>query len=332
MDIDEKRSVVVTGGSAGVGRAVAIRFARAGAQVSLIGRSREGLESAKRDIEAGGGVAAIYPVDVSDCRSVFLAADDIAMRCDGIDIWINNATASMFAPASEMTSEEFGRITAVAYLGYVHGAMAALKHMRPKNRGVIVQVGSALSYRAIPLQSAYCGAKFAIRAFTDSLRSELRHEKSGVRLTMIQLPAVNTPQFNWARNRLPYRPRPIAPVFRPEDIGDIIFRAAQKAPREVWVGVPTLKIILGAAVAPVLLDRYLARAGYDGQMSDETETGARADNLFEPVHAHATRGRFCAEAKGRPIAFNPEWLRALFGALLAILVVCGAIAALIVLR
>lgn len=310
-------SVVITGGSAGVGLATAVRFARAGARISIIARSRAGLEAAKRKIDAQGGAAEIFAADVADGKALFEAADEIAARRGGVDVWINNAMATMFAPVSEMTCEEFSRITAVTYLGYVHGTMAALKHMRPKNEGTIVQVGSALSYRAIPLQSAYCGAKFAIRAFTDALRSELLHDGARIRLTMVQLPAVNTPQFDWARNRFGFRPRPLPPVFRPEDIAEIIYRAASRAPREVWVGAPALKIIAGAVAAPGYLDRALSKIGYEGQFASEKETPDRRDNLFAPVDGeHSVEGRFSAEAKRAPIAVDPRWLRIFLGALL----------------
>jgi NADP-dependent 3-hydroxy acid dehydrogenase YdfG len=313
-------SVVITGATAGVGRATALRFAREGARVCAIARSEAGLATARREIEAAGGEALTFSVDVSDCAALEAAADEVARRWGGIDVWINNAMATMFAPVSQMTSEEYARITSVTYLGYVYGTMAALAHMRPKSRGTIVQVGSALAYRAIPLQSAYCGAKFAIRAFTDALRSELIHDKSGVRLTMVQLPAVNTPQFEWARNRMPGKPRPLPPVFDPQDIAQIIYRAALDAPREIWVGTPSLKIIAGTIAAPGWLDRHLAKTAYEGQVAAGGAGSDRNGNLFAPAQdGHELRGRFSRETQPRPMPFDPPVLRLGLASLVALL-------------
>ena len=245
------RTVVITGASAGVGRASAIAFAQKGWNVALIARGKEGLEGARRDVEAAGGHALVLPLDVADADAVFAAADQVVARWGRIDVWINDAMVTIFAPVKEITPEEFRRVTEVTYLGQVHGTMAALKHMRPRNQGTIVQVGSALSYRAIPLQSAYCGAKFAIRGFTDSLRSELEHEQSRIRLTMVQLPAVNTPQFDWARSRMPRKLQPVPPIYQPEAIASEIVRAALEAPRELWIGRSALKAIFGGDVAAV---------------------------------------------------------------------------------
>jgi NAD(P)-dependent dehydrogenase (short-subunit alcohol dehydrogenase family) len=223
---------------------------------------------------------------------------------------VNNAMATIFAPLTEISPAEFRRATEVTYLGYVFGTMAALRHMRPRNRGTIIQVGSALSYRAIPLQSAYCGAKFAIRGFTDALRSELRHERSCIRITMVQLPAVNTPQFDWARNKLPFRLQPVPPIHQPEPAAETIFRAARRAPRELWVGFPAIQAILGNMAMPGLLDVFLARRGYDGQLTSEPEPSMRAGNLFEPVPGvHTAHGRFDDRARGRVLAFNPALVR-----------------------
>jgi NADP-dependent 3-hydroxy acid dehydrogenase YdfG len=310
--MNSRQTVVVTGGSAGLGRAIALRFAQERFRVSLIARSSEGLESAKQEIENSGGQVLAFALDVSDSAEMFRAADETVQRWGAIDIWINNAMVTMFSPVSEMSVEEFRRITEVTYLGYVHGTMAALRHMRPRNSGTIVQIGSALAYRAIPLQSAYCGAKFAIRGFTDSLRSELIHERSKIRLTMIQLPAVNTPQFDWARNRFPFRPQPLPPIFQPEAIADKVFRAVKNPPRELWVGLPAIKAIAGTLAAPGLLDRYLAKSGYDGQFSQERAHVDATDNLFEAARfGHVVRGRFSREAKQRVIAVKPSVLRAL---------------------
>jgi NAD(P)-dependent dehydrogenase (short-subunit alcohol dehydrogenase family) len=320
------RSLVVTGGTAGVGRAVALRFARAGDRVCVVGRAQSGVDATVREIGAAGAEAFGVAADVSERHALFAVADAAAERWGGIDVWVNNAMATMFAPVAEMTCEEYERITAVTYLGYVYGTMAALKHMRAENRGAIMQVGSALSYRAIPLQSAYCGAKFAVRAFTDALRSELIHDGSNVRLTMLQLPAVNTPQFNWARNRMGLKARPVPPVFEPEDIAEIVFKAARDAPREVWIGWPTLKLIAGAVTVPGYLDRYLAKAGYEGQVTGETETDPEG-NLFEAkTNGHAARGRFANEAKPAPIAFNPALIRG--GIVVAALAIAGLLVAL----
>ncbi len=320
------RSVIITGGTAGVGRATALRFARAGDRVCVVGRAQSGVDATVREIAAAGAEAFGVAADVGERQSLFNVADQVAQSWGGIDVWVNNAMATMFAPVAEMTCEEYERITAVTYLGYVYGTMAALKHMRVKDRGVIVQVGSALSYRAIPLQSAYCGAKFAVRAFTDALRSELLHDRSHVRLTMLQLPAVNTPQFNWARNRMDGKPRPVPPVFEPEDIAEIVFKAARDAPREVWIGWPTLKLIAGAIAVPGYLDRYLAKAGVEGQVTREMETDPEG-NLFEAVaNGHAARGRFTNEAKPAPPAFDPSLVRG--GIVFAALVIAALLGAL----
>ena len=304
-------TVVVTGASAGVGRATAIAFARMGWNVALIARGREGLESAKRDVEAAGGRGLVLPLDVADAEAVFAAADRVIAEWGSIDVWINDAMATIFAPVKDITPEEFRRVTEVTYLGQVHGTMAALKHMRPRNEGTIVQVGSALSYRAIPLQSAYCGAKFAIRGFTDALRSELKHERSRIRLTMVQLPAVNTPQFDWARSRLPRKLQPVPPIYQPEAIAREIVRAAREAPRELWIGTPALKAIFGTMVLPLLGDHILAQEGYTGQMTDEVATPDRQDNLFEPVQTDpGARGRFDRSARHEVWGFDPVRLRA----------------------
>lgn len=306
----EGRVTVVTGGSAGVGRAIALRFARAGDRVAVIGRSRAGVDSTVREIESAGGQALALVADVGDAAAVAMAADTVADDWGGIDVWVNNAMATLFAPLSQVSPEEFRRVTEVTYLGCVHGTMAALKHMRPRDRGLILQVGSALSYRGIPLQAAYCGAKFAIRGFTDALRSELLHEGSAVRVTMLQLPAVNTPQFDWARNLFPTRPRPVAPVFDPEAVAETAWRASWRAPREVWIGLPTLKVIAGALLAPAWLDRYLAGPGWEGQLSPEPDSPERPDNLFHPVEGgHRAEGRFSTEARRSVTAFDPAMTR-----------------------
>ncbi len=317
----DRRSVVITGASAGVGRAIALKFAREGARLTLIARSPEGLESARRNVVAAGGKAIVIPLDVAAAEAVDGAAQTAADHWGGIDVWINNAMVTMFAPLSAMSAEEFRRITEVDYLGYVHGTIAALRHMRARNAGTIIQIGSALSHRAIPLQSAYCGAKFAIRGFTEALRSELIHDKLDIRLTIVQLPAVNTPQFDWARNAFPNRPQPVPPIFAPEAIADAVYRAARNAPRDVWLGFSSLKAIVGGALVPNFVDRYLARAGYEGQFTQEAQPPGQKDNLFQPSDLpHSTHGRFGERSRSRVSAFSPMWLRFLaFAALLSLL-------------
>jgi NAD(P)-dependent dehydrogenase (short-subunit alcohol dehydrogenase family) len=302
--------VVVTGASAGVGRATAVEFGRRGYCVGLVARGADGLDGARREVQAVGGHPIVMHADVSDAEAVFHCADRVVEEFGRIDVWVNDAMATIFAPVHDITPKEFRRVTEVTYLGQVYGTMAALKHMRPANRGTIVQVGSALSYRAIPLQSAYCGAKFAIRGFTDALRSELKHDRSGVRLTMVQLPAVNTPQFDWSRSRLPKRLQPVPPIYQPEAIAREIFRAAIKAPRELWVGRPALKAIIGTMLLPHLGDRILAREGYSGQMTTEAADIQPPDNLFKPVSGDAgMHGRFDRKANDTVIGFNPGLLR-----------------------
>jgi NAD(P)-dependent dehydrogenase (short-subunit alcohol dehydrogenase family) len=309
--MSNRRTVVVTGASAGVGRAVAIAFAQNGWNVALIARGKKGLESARRDVETAGGHALVLALDVADASAVFAAADQVISEWGHIDVWVNDAMATIFAPVKEIQPDEFRRVTEVTYLGQVHGTMAALKHMRPRNRGTIVQVGSALSYRAIPLQSAYCGAKFAIRGFTDALRSELEHEQSGIRLTMVQLPAVNTPQFDWARSRLPRKLQPVPPIYQPEAIAKEIVRAAREAPRELWIGRSALKAIFGGMLLPLLGDRILANEGYSGQMTKELASPDRRDNLFEPVPSDpGVHGRFDRSAQREVAGFDPARLRA----------------------
>ena len=285
--------VVITGSSAGVGRATAHRFARDGASVALLARASKALDGAVAELRNMGCNVLGIPVDVADAAQVEAAAERVEQELGPIDVWINAAMATIFAPVSEISAEEFRRATEVTYLGTVHGSMAALKRMRARNHGTIVQVGSALAYRAIPLQSAYCGAKFAIRGFTDALRVELLHDKSKVHVTMVQLSAFNTPQFQWGRTRLPRRPQPVPPIFQPEVAADGIHYAAQHRRREVWVGYPAVKAIIGNGLVPGLADRILAKQGYAGQMDDQPVPANRPDNLFESVDRDfGTHGRF----------------------------------------
>jgi len=295
---DAIETVVITGASAGVGRAIARKFATNGARIGLLARGREGLEAARKEVEELGGKALVVIVDVAYADQVEGAAERIEAELGGIDIWINNAMTSVFSPIKQMMPEEFRRVTEVTYLGCVHGTLAALKPMLRRNRGVIVQVGSALAYRAIPLQSAYCAAKHAMKGFTESLRCELMHDKSSVQVTMVQLPALNTPQFGWVKSRLPRRAQPVPPIFQPEVAADAIYFAARNPRREFYVGSPTPAVIIANKIAPAVLDYYLARTGYDSQQYDGPEDQHRPDNLFEPVPGdHGAHGDFDSRAK-----------------------------------
>src|SRR5438105_12921697 len=275
--------VVITGASAGVGRAAAQAFGRRKAKVGLIARGRDGLEAAKREIEAAGGEAIVLPLDVSDADAVEQAADEVERAFGPIDIWVNNAMLSVFSPIAEMTPDDYRRVTEVTYLGYVWGTLAALRRMKPRDRGAIVQVGSALAYRGIPLQSAYCAAKHAVQGFHDSLRSELIHDGSNVRVVMVQMPALNTPQFRWVKSRLPRKAQPVPPIFQPEVAAEAIVWAAYSDRREINVGWPTSKAVIGNNFFPGYGDRFLARNGYDAQMIDEPEDPNRPDNLWSPL-------------------------------------------------
>jgi short-subunit dehydrogenase len=285
--------VVITGASAGVGRATARAFARRGARIGLLARGEDGLEGARADVEKEGGKALAIPTDVAHSQDVEAAAEAVEKAFGPIDIWVNNAMTTVFSPLKEITPEEFKRATEVTYLGTVYGTMAALKSMYARNRGCIVQVGSALAYRSIPLQSPYCGAKHAILGFTDSLRSELIHDHSNIHLTMVQMPALNTPQFSWCKTKLPRHPQPVPPIFQPEVAAEAIVWAAHHKRREVYVGGPTIQAIEGNKIAPGWLDHYLALTCFDGQQTSETVSSDRPNNLFNPVPGdHGAHGIF----------------------------------------
>ncbi|GAA2047845.1 SDR family oxidoreductase [Leifsonia soli] len=290
IDLNDK-TVVVTGASGGIGRAAAIAFAQHGARVALLARGEAGLAGAKRDVELAGGSSITIPVDVSDADAVERAADTVERELGPIDIWVNVAFSSVFARFHEISPEEYRRATEVSYLGYVYGTMAALERMRRRNRGTIVQVGSALAYRGIPLQTAYCGAKHAIQGFNESLRCELLHEKSAIRTTMVQMPALNTTQFTWVLSRLPEQAQPVPPIYQPEVAGRAIaWAAAHPRRREYWVGASTVATLLGNAVAPGLLDRYLARTGFASQQTGEPRPDDQPVNLWEPADQQIDRG------------------------------------------
>lgn len=292
--------VVITGASAGVGRATARRFAGDGAAVALLSRNAARLDAAAADIRATGAQALTIVVDVADAEAVERAAERVEAELGPIDVWVNNAMVSVFSPVAELRADEVRRVTEVTYLGCVHGTLSALRRMRPRDSGTIVQVGSALAYRSIPLQAAYCAAKHAVVGFSDSLRVELLHEGSGVRVTNVHLPALNTPQFEWVRSRLPRRPQPVPPIFQPEVAATAIVWAARHAPRQVTVAYPTVGAVFGQRLFPGLLDRYLARSGFDSQQTDEPAEAGRADNLFGTVDGeYAAHGRFDQQAKAR---------------------------------
>ncbi len=289
---------VITGAGAGVGHAVAQRFAQEGFDVALLSRGEERLEVLAGEVRALGRRALPISTDVADSDQVDSAAERVEKELGPIDVWVNVAMATVFAPVSLLSPREVKRATEVTYLGQVHGMMAALRHMRTRKRGTIINVGSALAYRSVPLQSAYCGAKAAIRGFTDSLRSELIHDGLDIQLTMVHLPAVNTPQFDWALNKMGRKAKPVAPIFQPEVVARAIYFAATHRRREIWVGFPTVKAIVANRIAPGLLDLYLAKTGYSGQLSKEPLPLDAPSNLYEPAQGHATaHGRFDSEAR-----------------------------------
>jgi NAD(P)-dependent dehydrogenase (short-subunit alcohol dehydrogenase family) len=286
--------VVITGASAGAGRATVREFARHGAKIGLVARGVDGLQAAAREVESLGGKALVLPTDVADAGAVEHAADEVENKLGPIDIWINDAMASVFSPIKHMKADEYKRVTEVTYLGYVYGTLAALKYMLPRDRGVIVHVGSALAYRSIPLQSAYCASKHAVLGFFASLRTELLHDGSNVKTTMVQMPALNTPQFGWVRSRLPRKAQPVPPIYQPEVAARLIYHAAHRADRREWYAAGSvIKAIVGNKLAPSYADRYLAKNGYESQQYDGAADPNRPDNLDNPLPGdHGAHGAF----------------------------------------
>jgi len=313
LEVEESmaRVIVVTGASGGVGRAVARAFAQRGDAVALLARGEAGLHGAAADVQATGGRPLVLPIDTSDFEAVDGAADRVEQELGPIDVWVNVAFTSVFAPFMDIEPEEFKRVTEVSYLGYVYGTRAALKRMVPRDRGAIVQVGSTLAYRGIPLQTAYCGAKHAIQGFNESLRCELLHDRSGVATTMVQLPAVNTPQFDWVLNKLAHKAQPVPPIYQPEVIArTVLYAADHPRRREYWCGETTAATLIANAVVPGLLDRYLARTGFKSQQTSEPNPSGAPQNLWKPVDGpggvdHGAHGRF----DGRSHAHSPQaWM------------------------
>lgn len=316
---DREQTAVICGGTAGVGRATAHALAQAGYRIAVIARGEQGLADTRSELEAAGAKVLAIAADVADAEAIDRAAERIEKELGPIEIWVNAAMATVFGPVNKISAAEFKRVTEVTYLGFVHGTLAALRHMESRNRGTIVQVGSALSYRAIPLQSAYCAAKFAIRGFTDSLRCELIHTNSRVRLTMVQLPAHNTPQFDWSRNKMQKRPQPVPPIHTPEVAARAIVRAATDAPRELWLGRASFQAIIGNMFMPGLLDRMMAKQAWSGQMTDEPSSDEQPDNLFQPVEGlHRIDGRFGVQAKHKALGLSSETVGKLAAAGLAV--------------
>lgn len=323
------RVIVITGASAGVGRAAARLFAKTErASIALLARGIERLEAAKREVEELGGRAIVLPCDVADADAVEAAASKAETELGPIDVWVNVAMTSVFAFVTETTAGEFKRVTEVCYLGYVHGTLAALKRMKSRNRGHIVQVGSALAYRGIPLQAAYCASKHAIQGFMDSLRSELIHSKSGIVTTMVQMPALNTPQFDWCRNKMPRRAQPVPPIYQPEVAAEAIVFASKNRRREIFVGMSTVTAIIGNKIVPGLGDAYLAKNGIECQFTDEKQRDGSPDNLYYPPAGDpGAHGRFDARSRSFSLQlWLTMWRAPLFCAALAasVLAACSA--------
>ncbi|MCU1678900.1 MAG: short-chain dehydrogenase/reductase [Frankiales bacterium] len=302
----EPQVVVVTGASGGVGRAIAKAFAGRGATVALLARGEEGLDGAAADVSAAGGTPIVIPCDTADYAQVEQAGKQVIAEAGHVDVWVNDAFTSVFAPFNDITPDEFKRVTEVSYLGFVYGTKVALDHMKPRDKGVVIQIGSALAYRGIPLQTAYCGAKHAIQGFHESLRCELLHDKSNVHVTMVQLPAINTPQFDWVLNKLPNKAQPVPPIYEPEVIAKaVVYAADHPHRREYWVGGTTAATLAANALIPGLLDRYLARTGYKSQQRpNEPNPDSAPENLWEPAdgrrgHDFGARGDFTSKAKDR---------------------------------
>lgn len=297
----ESPVVMVTGSSAGLGRAIAHGFAKRGARIGLLARNPEALHAAKKECEDLGGQAVVLPADVADADAVEQAAAELEKAFGPIDIWVNDAMVSVFSPAKEMEASDYKRVTDVLYLGFVHGTLAALKRMLPRNSGTIIQIGSALSYRSIPLQSAYCGCKHAINGFTDSVRCELYHDSSNVKITTVQMPAMNTIQFDWVKNRMPDNTMPVPPIFEPELAAEVVIAAgfAKSPRREYWVGTPTVAAIVGNKFIPGLLDKYLGKTGYKSQqIQGEPRNPDAPNNLYNYVPGvHSARGKFADKSK-----------------------------------
>lgn len=331
---ESNRVVVVTGASGGIGRASAVAFGKRGDRVALLARGTAGLDGAAAEVREAGGRALAVPVDVADPERVEMAARLVEDELGPIDVWVNAAFTSVFSPFHEIRPEEYRRVTEVTYLGYVYGTMAALRRMRLRNRGTIVQVGSALAYRGIPLQTAYSGAKHATQGFHEALRCELLHEKSKVRVTMVQMPAVNTPQFSWVLSRLPHHPQPVPPIYQPEvAAASVVYAADHPKRREYWVGASTMGTLVANALAPGLLDRYLALTGFSSQQDRSKDKDPQQENLWEPADGddgsdHGSHGVFDDKATGRS---SQLWASQHHGALAAAgLGLAGAVGAVLV--
>jgi len=316
--------IVVTGASAGVGRAVVREYAGPGARIGLVARGKDRLEKTRAEVEDAGGEALVCPCDVADYQQVAAAGKAVEDKFGPVDVWVNAAMTTVFAPFAEIQPDEFKRATEVTYLGSVYGTMIALKSMLPRDSGCVVQVGSALAFRSIPLQSAYCGAKHGVAGYVESLRTELLHYRSNVHITMVNLPALNTPQFSWCRSRLPNHPQPVPPIYQPEVAARAIVWASRHRRRQVYVGLPTLLSIYGNRFAPGLLDRYLAKVGFSAQQTEQPVSGERPDNLFEPVTGdYGAHGVFDSKAQSQSLQTwlteNQYWLGlALFAAIAGI--------------